>query len=473
MKYDCAVIGSGISGLSAALILARNRKRIAVIEKNKTISPMLRSFSRSGVSCNPGFHYSGGFHRAGPASVIFNYLGISEKIKIRSLPETGISFVRNEKFSLPAGFENLREALSSAFPSSRSAIEKYIDAVTKINDKTCFMNFEQDFGQYLEEFSGSESLDEFLFKAGAEKKLVQLLGNYGYALYGSAAHEAPFYLHAFTAASLYSSSSALEGGGDALANAFEESLRKNGVDIFPGNPVNKIRVDDKRIIQGVELADGNFIECRECIFTAHPGLLKNIIPENAVRPVFFKKLDLYENTFSPFVLFLEADNSLKNKFSSNFYNISGMLSKPDFLCVPVCDKKEALTVLKPCPEEISSKIFLMDDTEYHAFKEEYSEKIISEFTYFFPEAKGHFKVLEALSPRSYRKYTGSVYGSMYGLKKTVDNGQLNPVTDISGLYLAGQSIKVPGITGALVSALSACCNILDPVKLWKELKQYI
>jgi len=481
MKYDCAVIGSGISGLSAALLLARKNKKVALIEKNRFLSPVLRDFRRNGISCSPGFHYSGGFNKAGPLSVLFNYFGISEKIKVSPLPEKAFDTILldgNRKILFPSGIENIRELLSSAFPSSRSAIEKYIEAIKEINNKTCFMNFEMDFGPYPEKLFRNESLEELLLKSGAEKTLIDVLGDYGYALYGSAAHEAPFYLHALVAGSLYYSAATVDGGGDAISKAFEKLLGKNGVDIFCGNPVTAVKVDGKRIFQGVELADGKFIESRDCISTIHPRLLKNIIPANAMRPVFFKKIELCENTFSPFMLFLDIDKVYKNNFNTNFYRIhrrNGNISDPDFFCASGCavHEKSALAVLKPCPEETTLKFLSIAEEDYHSFKEEYSEKIISEFTDIFPEMKGRFKVLEALSPRSYQRYTGSINGSMYGLKKTVNNASLNPVTDIKGFYLAGQSVKIPGITGALVSALSACCNILDPIKLWKELKQYI
>lgn len=481
MKYDCAVIGSGISGLCAALLLARGNKKVALIEKNRFLSPVLRDFRRNGISCNPGFHYSGGFNKSGPLSVLFNYFGISEKIKVSPLPEKAFDTIlldENRKIPFPSGIENIRDSLSHVFPSSRPAIEKYIDAIKEINNETCFMNFEMDFGPYPEKLFRNESLEEFLSKSGAEKTLIDALGDYGYALYGSEAHEAPFYLHALVTGSLYCSAATVEGGGDAISKAFEEMLRKSGVDIFCGNPVSAVRADDRRNFQGVELADGQFIECRDCISTIHPRLLKNIIPENAMRPIFFRKMELFENTFSPFMLFLDIDKVYKDNFNSNLYRIyqkSNNASAPDFLCASGCavHEKSALAVLKPCPEETTMKFFSMSEEDYPYFKKEYSDKVISEFTDIFPEMKGHFKVLASAGPLSYQKYTGTVNGSMYGLKKTVNSGFLNPVTDIKGFYLAGQSIKVPGITGALVSALSASCNILDPVKLWKELKQYI
>ncbi len=76
------VIGSGIGGLSTAIILAGLGFDVTVIEKNRRPGGMLRSYVRQGVHCNVGVHYMGAL---GPGQVLrrcFDYLGIARRLPL-------------------------------------------------------------------------------------------------------------------------------------------------------------------------------------------------------------------------------------------------------------------------------------------------------------------------------------------------------------------------------------------------------
>ncbi|MDH3974902.1 MAG: NAD(P)/FAD-dependent oxidoreductase, partial [Deltaproteobacteria bacterium] len=69
------------------------------------------------------------------------------------------------------------------------------------------------------------------------------------------------------------------------------------------------------------------------------------------------------------------------------------------------------------------------------------------------------------------RYTGSPGGASYGLKQSVQEMKLGPVTSILGLYLAGQSILMPGIMGASISGLIGASNIIGMESLWNEVRK--
>ena len=58
--YDCIIIGSGMGGLTAALILAKHGKKVLVLEKNHQIGGALQVFSRDKCVFDTGVHYLGG-----------------------------------------------------------------------------------------------------------------------------------------------------------------------------------------------------------------------------------------------------------------------------------------------------------------------------------------------------------------------------------------------------------------------------
>ena len=73
-KYDHVVIGSGVGGLTTALILGKFGKKVALLEQHSNTAPLIRRFKRNNFWCDPGFHYTGGLQESGPLSILFRYL---------------------------------------------------------------------------------------------------------------------------------------------------------------------------------------------------------------------------------------------------------------------------------------------------------------------------------------------------------------------------------------------------------------
>ncbi len=59
MNADVVIVGSGVSGLTSATILAKQGKKVVVVEKQPQFGGALRQFKRQGLSFDVGFHYTG------------------------------------------------------------------------------------------------------------------------------------------------------------------------------------------------------------------------------------------------------------------------------------------------------------------------------------------------------------------------------------------------------------------------------
>ena len=108
---------------------------------------------------------------------------------------------------------------------------------------------------------------------------------------------------------------------------------------------------------------------------------------------------------------------------------------------------------------------------YTEYKESQTSSIIDSLLAFCPEIDGKFKVVSSASPLTYESYTGTSRGAAYGLKQSVNQITLGTRTSIVGLYLAGQSILMPGLMGASISGVISAANILGMDELWRELKK--
>jgi 2-polyprenyl-6-methoxyphenol hydroxylase-like FAD-dependent oxidoreductase len=64
-RYDVIVIGSGLGGLSVSAILAKEGKKVLVLEHHYTAGGYTHVFKRRSYEWDVGLHYVGEVHRLG------------------------------------------------------------------------------------------------------------------------------------------------------------------------------------------------------------------------------------------------------------------------------------------------------------------------------------------------------------------------------------------------------------------------
>ncbi|HID03355.1 MAG TPA: NAD(P)/FAD-dependent oxidoreductase [Desulfobacterales bacterium] len=84
------IIGSGIGGLSTAIILAKSGFDVTVLEKNRKPGGLLRSFTRDGIGCEVGVHYLGSLGKGQVLRKFFDYLGVTDDIPVSRMGRDGI-----------------------------------------------------------------------------------------------------------------------------------------------------------------------------------------------------------------------------------------------------------------------------------------------------------------------------------------------------------------------------------------------
>jgi phytoene dehydrogenase-like protein len=112
------------------------------------------------------------------------------------------------------------------------------------------------------------------------------------------------------------------------------------------------------------------------------------------------------------------------------------------------------------------------DESYREFKEKFSEAVIDFVCQFYPHLKGSFDKKYTASPLTYRDYTGTPFGSAYGIVKDCRNPivTLMPAkTRIANLLITGQSLNIHGCLGTTVSSAVTCSEILGMEYLAKKI----
>src|SRR5258706_12940842 len=61
-KYDSIIIGSGLGGLTTAVLLAKRGKKVLVLEKHYVVGGFTHTFKRKNFVWDVGVHYVGQTH---------------------------------------------------------------------------------------------------------------------------------------------------------------------------------------------------------------------------------------------------------------------------------------------------------------------------------------------------------------------------------------------------------------------------
>lgn len=95
--YDQIVVGAGISGMTSALLLAKQGFRVALVEAFPLPGPTVRGFNRRGVHFETGIHFIGGMGDGDPLDTYFKHLDIAEKLRKIPFNRDGCDCFRFEK----------------------------------------------------------------------------------------------------------------------------------------------------------------------------------------------------------------------------------------------------------------------------------------------------------------------------------------------------------------------------------------
>ena len=130
MNYDYVIIGGGVSGMTSALILAKQGFSVALVEKSRQLAPTIRGFTKKGLFFDTGFHYTGGLGTGEPVDLFFRYLGLSDALEKVPFREDAFDSFRCLEppfnFHFPCGYDRIRERFYEVFPDEHEAIDTYL-----------------------------------------------------------------------------------------------------------------------------------------------------------------------------------------------------------------------------------------------------------------------------------------------------------------------------------------------------------
>jgi all-trans-retinol 13,14-reductase len=498
-KYDVTIIGSGISGMTAAAILARKGRSVVIVEKTLKPGGALKRFKRNGIAFDVGFHATAGLGKGDILSSLWNYCGAMADLTVIPYPEHSCDLFEFEDYPHPVRcyfpHERFVEELLRHFPQESGAIASYFQRVQEICRGIPFYNTELPLTPFFRTPPDTpHPLVEFLGQITSNPILQAVLAAPLY-LYGVPSERASLEIHAQVIHGYHRGTYIVDGGGQAVVDAFVNALNRLGVEIVTGETVDKIIIDNGKVA-GVSTVSGRTLCSDDVVYTGHPSEMLSMLPESLFRASYRTRLRNLENSSSFFMLFgsvsappepdvLEWTNLYQFRSGLNILPVApempprgrGMMLN----CPGRRDRKDyemnknGVILFQPAywqdVEEFQQSRKNNRPQAYREFKEQLTEQMLETAGKNWGHLCGEIQPLAVGTPLTFRDELSSPGGSAYGAAHSLDQATPYVRTRAPGLWLSGQSTLMTGVMSASLAGMVTAGEMTGLETLWEEVRE--
>jgi phytoene dehydrogenase-like protein len=500
VSWDAVVIGSGIGGLACAAALGKAGRRALVLEQHSVAGGLTQTFERDGYRWDVGVHYLG---QMGP--------GASARRVIDWLADGAIEFASlgpvYDTVRLPGGFEfqyarpqaALRQSLGEKFPASAAEIDRFFDALARAEraGRAVFAPraMPKALGQLYALVQGAAMrkwwdrtsaavLGELVGDERLRSVLLAAWGDHGgHPASGSFGMQAVVMRHYLDGA-FYP-----VGGAARFAAALGAAIERAGGRVRTDAKVAALAIDNGRV-SGVRLASGEAIEAQRVVSDAGAlNTVARLLPARLRDSDWAREIRSLAPSFAHLQLYLglEGDIAARGASASNYWlydtwdTQAAEWRDPFEQAVPPMVFVTFASLKDPARRDpgrhtaevvafTSWEVFRQWEEsdfgerppEYRAFKDLIERRLLARFEREFPALAPLVRYRELSTPLSTAAFTGAYHGASYGLEVTprrFRSRALAARTPVPGLYLAGQDVASPGVTGAMMGGLLAAAAI--------------
>ena len=502
MKQKVVIIGSGMGGLSCGVILAKiatphslreNGYEVTVLEQGAQVGGCLQCFSRRGARFETGMHFVGSAAEGQTLDRLLQYLEIKKDIQLAPLDREGYDVVclDGQRYRFANGREAFIEQMASYFPHQRQQLEAYFDLVERVAGASSLHSLkhaESDAAINTEYQlrSVNEVIDSVITDPLLAKVLVGSL-----PLYAAERDKTPFSTHAFIMDFYNQSAYRVVGGSDMIAASMVRTIEKYGGRVLTHSKVTKIICDDTHAT-GVEINGSTYIPCDYIISDAHPMRTLELTDSKLIRPAFRNRINAIPQTVGGFSVYLEFKDEAVPYQNYNFY---GYNTGTPWGCEQYDEESWPKGYLymhfcqEPQPRYAKTGVIISymqmkdvaqwSDTtvghrgeDYEAFKLRKAEQLIKSVERQFPHLRDKIKHYYTSTPLTYRDYTGTEGGGMYGIARDIHLGAACRVphrTKIPNVWQTGQNINSHGILGVIVGTIVTCSELLTAERIYHQI----
>ncbi|AMO20989.1 phytoene desaturase family protein [Flavobacterium columnare] len=501
-KYDVVIVGSGLGGLVSAIILAKEGKKVCVLEKNNQYGGNLQTFVRDKTIFDTGVHYIGGLCEGQNLHSYFKYIEIIDELKLKKMEEDAYDYITFDndpnKYPHAQGYENFINQLVSFFPEEEENLKEYCQKMQYVCNSFPLYNLKTE-GGYQQEILSINAKQYFEELTSNEKLKAVLVGSN--FLYAGVPDKTPFYVHALSVNSYIQSAWRCINGGSQITKQLIKIIRKYNGEVFKHQEVNKFQVKDQKIVS-VSTKNGEEYFAETFISNIEPKTTLKLVGEEYFRKSYFTRIQNLEAQIAPFSIYIVFKPQTFPYINYNCYHFKDHKriwqaseyteqSWPEsyMLSMNIASDNqqwaESLTALTYMRFEEVEKWSTTHNTvseskergeDYENFKKQKIEIFLNEIEKKIPNIRSCIKSVYASTPLSYRDYIGGQNGNLYGYVKDSNNPMLTFIsskTKIENLFLTGQSIKMHGVLGVTIGAVATCSEIVGDKYLINKINEEI
>jgi phytoene dehydrogenase-like protein len=511
MQYDVIVIGSGIGGLTSAAILAKEGKKVLVVEQSDKFGGFGQSMEKNGYVFDYAIHsiMDWGFIKK-----VLDDLGETLPFGLVSA-RRGDRIVFPEHTLLATNIENIVIQLTNFFPEEGDAIKRYFTDLVESMETLLKYNKSRDLSlanklviKYPDFWNKSlEEVINIYFKSEKLKSLIFGFHDgycYDYAWHYSGHHQYKIkYLH---------EAHAIKNGSRHLVDAFVRAIIKFGGELRNNTLVKRILVRDERAC-GILLNDGNEIFANEAVISNADARLTytRMLDKEILPPKMKESLEKWDSSgvsLSYYLVNVGLDIDVKEKYGMEYdltvyfpsYDLPGVFkninkgilpddfwlwavfpSVNDPTLAPAGHSTAILSTMVPygiendtgCNPGYFDGFRQIEEKgkKYLQKIEEIERRLIERAEEIFPDISKHIKFKETWTPQTFQDFTLNYKGSTMGFKvepvtsknkRYLSKSGMDIKSQISGLYQVGGWAEFGFSTIAVVqSARFAAYDILN------------
>lgn len=443
--YDVVVIGSGLAGMTAANILARQGRSVLLVEQHYKLGGMATWFKR------PGGHIFDISLHGFPHGMIKSCRRYwTSEIADSIVPLKHIRF-DNPMFSLTTSYnrEDFTRLLTTQFGIAPETVAAFFDTARG-------MNFYDD-----QQTTTRQLFDRFF--PGREDVIRLLMEPITYANGSTLEDPAITYgivFSNFMSKGVYT----FEGGTDRLVELMHADLINSGVDVRIKCDAQKIHVENGRVtgitINGKHIGCGAIVSNSNLKFTVF-----NLVGEEHFDRKFIDdaRAVRLNNSSTQVYMALKADERIDENMGDLFFTSTAPLFRTDLLLSrDITSRTYSFYYPRTRPQGRPRCLIVsstnahysdwanLNEADYEASKKDLIDKTLEHLDRYVPNIRERLDHVEAATPKTFEHYTHHVAGASFGTKFEGLGVSRSLPDQVRGLYHAGSvGIIMSGWLGAI------------------------
>jgi len=512
-NYDTIIVGSGIGGLTTAVLLTKVfKKKVLVLEQHFKAGGQTHEFMR--VKNGKKYHWDVGVHYIGEMKEGLKYRKIFDfitdnQLKWNKMPHYFEKFIYPDfTFKQPSNPKEFEADLIKMFPEEKEGVIQYFKDI-----RTASRWFQKDissktmpsFFRYIVRFLNNKNQDlalsttkDYLDKNFKSEKIKALLTSI-WGDYGLSPDKSAFVMHAIVIRSYWYGGYYPVGGASSFADHMVPIIEKGGGEVLTARTVENIIIKNNRAI-GVRVKKRGEVE---------EYFAEDIVSNAGVYNTYFKlisdeidipfreEIENAQSSLSSNTLYLALKESPEklgikgeNHWIFTSYDHEKVFDKNDesqqihsaFVSFPSLKNPKATAHTAEIinfshfdsMHKWANTKWMKRGKDYEEFKKEYSKELLDFAEKYIPGLSDLVAYSELSTPLTLEYFTKWKNGSFYGIPVTPDRYKykwITPKTPIKNLYLTGTDAATLGVIGGMMGGLLSTSVIMGGMSMFRIMKE--